>query len=423
MMNEPQTLFIKALKAWNLDELCRACYSILVALGCRLEESSKHTKSIRNACKELLSDIANTSSSICYIDFPLSSTSIVIKFEYIGFRDIVLRRSFGLPEEIRFHFSLWKSATSDEQSRWHQASFTEEAITIPCVDLYAPKLWNSAISAIQSNPTLPEVKVAISISPRIARKDRYSYALKSLSKVESVEELLTHLSPEGYAKECSEFLTLATDVRDVANLPKAASLVRRIMAISKQNIETIIERLKRINYCFEVSSEDIFRQPKKDVLKKIAKLETRIGALPLSICAFYEMVGSVNLAGRFPEWETFAPNTEAVKTDYLQVFSIDEWFASDFEFEEDHHNDGTVYLEISIDDFTKAGFSGGGSYAIKVPNASFDALMEDAWFEATFIQHLRISFQWGGFPGLSRYQLPPNFSEIIQYLSQDLIPI
>ncbi len=422
-MNEPQTLFINALKAWNIEELCSACRSMLVALGFRLEESDKHAKNIRDACKELLIDITDSGSSICYIDFPLGSTLIVIRFEYVGFKDIVLRRSFDLPQEIRLYFSLRESAKSDEKLRWHQASFTEEAITIPCSELHTPKLWHGAISAIQGDPTLSEAEAIISKSPRIARKDRYSYALKSLSKVESIEELLTNLPPEGYTTECDKFLTLEADIRDADNLPEAVSLVRRIMAISKRNIETIVERLRRINYCFEVGSEDVLRQPKKDVLKKIAKFETRIGALPLSICAFYELVGSVNLAGSFADWEALALNEEDLKTDYLQVFSINEWFASDFEFEEDPYNDGTVYLEISIDDLTKAGFSGGGGYAIKVPNASFDALIEDAWFEVNFINYLRASFQWGGFPGLSRYQLPPNLRELIQYLSQGLLPI
>jgi hypothetical protein len=422
-MNEPQTLFVNALKIWNLEGLYSSCRSMLVTLGFNLEELVNQSKSIRMACKELLSDITNTCASTCFIDFPLSSTSIVIKFEYVGFRDIVLNRSSELPEEIILHFSLWKSAKLDEKLRWQRANFTEEEIRIPCADLHAPKLWKGAASAIQSTSALQNMETEINTSARITSGNRYSYALKSLSKVENAEELLTNLSPEDYATECDEFLILETDIRNVTNLPKAVSLVRRIMAISKQNIETIVERLKRINYCFEVSSEDAFRQPKKDVLKKIAKLETRIGALPLSICAFYELVGSVNLAGRFAEWETLAHHEEEVKTDYLQVFSIDEWFASDFEFEEDHYNDGTVYLEISIDDFTKAGFSGGEPYAIKVPNASFDAPIEDAWFEATFIQYLRTSFQWGGFLGLSRYQLSPNLSEMIQYLSKDLIPI
>jgi hypothetical protein len=422
-MNEPQTLFINALKAWNLDDLCSASRSMLVALGYGLEDLGKHSKSIRNACKELLIDITDSGHSTCFIHFPLSSTSIVIKSEYIGFRDIVLNKSSDLPEEIRLYFSLWKTAKSDEKLQWCRANFSEEAITIPCKDLHALKLWHGAISAVQSDPAYLEAQAAISTSPRMARKDRYSYALKSLSKVERAEELLANLSPGGYTSVCDGFMALKADIRNSANLPEAVSLARRIMTISKQNIETIVKRLRSIDYCFEVNSGDVLRQPKKDVLKRIAKLETRIGALPLSICAFYELVGSVNLAGRFAGWETLAPDEEVMKTDYLQVLSINEWFSLDFEFEEDPYNNDTVYLEISIDDLTKAGFSGGGGYAIKVPNASFDAPIEDAWFEVNFINYLRESFQWGGFPGLSRYPLPPNLRELIQYLSQGLLPI
>jgi hypothetical protein len=422
-MNEPQTLFVNALKTWNLEGLYSSCRSMLVALGFKLEELGNQSKSIRRACKELLSDITNTGSSVCYIDFPLSSTSIVIKFEYVGFRDIVLNRTSDLPEEIILRFGLWKSAKSDEKLRWQRANFTEEEIRISCVDLHTPNLWNGAVSAIQSNSALQNTEAEISTSTRIASRNRYSYALKSLSKVENAEELLTNCLSKNYTAECNEFVALEADIRNLASLPKAVSLVRRIMAISKQNIETIIERLKSINYCFEVSPENVFMQPKKDVLKKIAKLETRVGALPLSICAFYELVGSVNLAGRFAGWETLVLNEEEVKTDYLQVLSIDECFELGFEFETEPNNDSSVYLNVSIDDFTKAGFSGGGPYAIRVPNASFDTTLEDAWFETTFINYLRFSFQWGGFPGLSRYQLSSNLSDIIQCLRQGLIPI
>ncbi len=65
----------------------------------------------------------------------------------------------------------------------------------------------------------------------------------------------------------------------------------------------------------------------------------------------------------------------------------------------------------------KARYSGSATRWMVLPDASADASIGGT----TFVEHLRESLRWGGFPGLAEYGQCDH--ELVDYLTKDLLPI
>jgi hypothetical protein len=72
---------------------------------------------------------------------------------------------------------------------------------------------------------------------------------------------------------------------------------------------------------------------------------------------------------------------------------------------------------IAPDELLKARYSGSATRWMALPDASADASLG----ETTFVEYLRDSLRWGGFPGLAEYE--PRDQELVDYLTRDLLPI
>jgi hypothetical protein len=177
--------------------------------------------------------------------------------------------------------------------------------------------------------------------------------------------------------------------------------------------------------------------PSPAVAEEIAEIEEFAGSpLPLSLRAWCEIVGSVSLVGTHPalsfQAESQTPMmfinpdfhrdatgevaklrragvkaTTVLKTppkpplaDPLEI-TCDINQQEPYEEEEDEGKGRRLIL--GRDDELKAGISGlTDLYGIPLPSSGADAPFED-WHQTTFVNYLRIAFQWGGFPGWERY--------------------
>jgi hypothetical protein len=92
---------------------------------------------------------------------------------------------------------------------------------------------------------------------------------------------------------------------------------------------------------------------------------------------------------------------------------------SEREDDEEGAEGGNVQLVISPDELQKAHISGEAWY-ITLPDARADFEFDNSC-DTTFVNYLRISFTWGGFPGWERLNNPP-LKEIAE-LSEGLLPI
>jgi hypothetical protein len=163
------------------------------------------------------------------------------------------------------------------------------------------------------------------------------------------------------------------------------------------NVRLLIERLKRLGYEFD---HDSSQRPSAESRKEWRRVEQRLGVLPLSLRAWWDVVGSVNLTGDHDLLSASAgpPNSElgTLLTDPLVVYGP-EASLSDFELSEGWEADRQCIL--APDRYHKHGFSGGSEYAIAVPCRAADALVLNEPNRIHLVEYLRLCFQYGGFPG------------------------
>jgi hypothetical protein len=102
-----------------------------------------------------------------------------------------------------------------------------------------------------------------------------------------------------------ELVAMGAHVRDASVLGDARSVARATMEIVGENIERLIARLAAHGYDFETYPDGTVLpfgfgpliKPDAQTLADIRELEGLVGAIPLSLVAFWEAVGSVSLIG------------------------------------------------------------------------------------------------------------------------------
>jgi hypothetical protein len=110
----------------------------------------------------------------------------------------------------------------------------------------------------------------------------------------------------------AELQALGAAVREEPLYADALAVARATMRRVRHNIEVLIPRLEGLGYEFGYGWAEggnfpsglawpLFTPPAPDITTTIAELERRVGTLPLSLRAFYEVVGSVNFVGKPPE--------------------------------------------------------------------------------------------------------------------------
>ena len=145
-------------------------------------------------------------------------------------------------------------------------------------------------------------------------------------------------------------------------------------------------------------------QPPPDIHDQIVSFEREYVVLPLSLRTFYEVVGEVNLIGSHP---TLAPTDHAIAPDPLVVYALDEG-ALEYDDEEDEEEGRPSAITIAPDDLHKANTSGGDAYAMAVPDLRADGELLNERHKLFFVDYLRLSFQFGGFPGYDGAAVVPQ---------------
>jgi uncharacterized protein DUF6745 len=215
----------------------------------------------------------------------------------------------------------------------------------------------------------------------------------------------------------SELVAKGASVRTDPLAADALAVAYETMSRVDANVRMLVARLTEIG--FEFTTPDGKRRRTKDVhvspdartAKRIQRFEKAVGPLPLSIRAFYEVVGSVDLIGRHPG---FAPPSGNLAPDPLVVIDIEEALA---ELEEEDEGDGALIL--APDDLHKSNVSGGDPYEIGVPDPAADGRVLNERHDLRFVDYLRLCFRFGGFPGYEgRTDMPPEIVRLREGLME-----
>jgi hypothetical protein len=221
----------------------------------------------------------------------------------------------------------------------------------------------------------------------------------------------------------NELSACGAAVREQPLLSDALAVARETMSRVRANMETLIQRLSAYGYLFDDRPVPRWKEPGPDVAERIAALEALVGPVPLSVRACYETIGAINFLGHHPAFERRGDDPWNALPDPLVVLPIASLIDDCRERLEDPNWDRARPLDLPLapDILHKANVSGGPPYGVYVPDPSADALFRHEWHETTFVNYLRISLRWGGFPGLERYTTPPN--EALSSLTAGLLPL
>lgn len=225
-----------------------------------------------------------------------------------------------------------------------------------------------------------------------------------------------HYQQGFYQEVYNDLLAMQEQVFEETVYPDAIQVIKAIMKRVRTNIEVLIPRLEILGYQFVDGDLNkgqrgsppqgqawldemfrTFRNPPAETPQLLNVLEQSVGVLPVSLRGWYEEVGSVNLVGTFPA--TKDHNELTVVLDPLLINSLEfmiEYFAAIPPQEE------KTKLPLAPDGALKYGYSGGGPYTVKIPCRAFDANFELDRQSMTFVNYLRICFQWGGFLGYTK---------------------
>lgn len=238
----------------------------------------------------------------------------------------------------------------------------------------------------------------------------------------------------------TELMTLGPAVHEEPAASDAYCVARETMRRAGENVDRIIGCLWEIGYRFEhsrggkwVPNAAIHTPPDPNTAQRIAEIQATAGSLPLSLRAWYEVVGMIGLTGRHPSWDSRA------LSDPLVVEGLEDWrfeYEDWLYFRQQHpESDAAFYFPIAPDAYHKANISGGQPYCISLPCQAADGPLLWLWPSGTtFVEYLRICFRWGGFPGWAstegQWGQPSDWtphsvrpSEHLAYLSADLLPI
>lgn len=216
-----------------------------------------------------------------------------------------------------------------------------------------------------------------------------------------------------------ELLQFEGDIYQHPQFNDAWMVAQETMRRVRENVETLYQRLLSIDYRF-VDPDGAFVPPSPDVDEKIREFENRIGSsIPLSLRAWFKMVGKVDFCGSHPELSSYYPLPDNAKnypkyrphegdelycyySDPLYFWDIDEAL----ELSDDEGSPEVLKSRLYIPDwFTKASVSG-SDYYIQLSHAVADTPLEYEPHQTTFVDYLRTAFRWGGFPGFDLHTSP-----------------
>jgi len=225
----------------------------------------------------------------------------------------------------------------------------------------------------------------------------------------------------------------------------ALAVASTTMSRAGYNFFSIRHKLVASGYQFSsCSSIGTVLLPNTKTKALIENIEHSYGLLPLSVKAWFEIVGEVNLQGSHPDWKVRASCEP--DWDYTQV--VDSRIsvaveplnlllarsAHHFPVEWIDYCSGEVYPEHSFDLTIGDGRRGDDSLTVIVGKMKMDSCLlygpplgrfDKYRMEPieTFVQYLRRSFEWGGFPGFAKVPEELRPTEMLNYLREGLLPI
>jgi len=223
-----------------------------------------------------------------------------------------------------------------------------------------------------------------------------------------------------------DLMALGPEVRKEPYKQAAWAVAQETMRRAAHNVKLLLEKLKQLDYQFN-GGEWVYVPCTKEERKLLAACDRKHLWIPISLRAFREEVGRVDLVGSHATLSPMDDKGEPLLTDALEVQDceltldgiLEEWSETSPEEREpmaweicaDAQGKADILVDVQVED----------CYTVQLPNAAADAVLEGEAHKIAFVEYLRLSFQWGGFPGWEKYENRPE--KELAFLREGLLPL
>jgi len=238
----------------------------------------------------------------------------------------------------------------------------------------------------------------------------------------------TNLVARYRAGECEavwrDLVALGPDVRKPPYDVPTEAVARETIRRAKHNFELIVQRLHSLDYQF---LRDTWDQPatKKD-LQDLAAYEEAGLLVPAAVRVFIEEMNIVWLMGTHP---LLCPEGRVQAADPLFLMpllnsGLLELWGNGEKPDVVNENREMFQLDLCAAPMSKAEVMNNAVaedwFSIQLPDAAADAVLVGEPQGRTFVEYLRWSFKWGGFPGWEKEKSRPE--KELAFLRDGLLP-
>lgn len=197
------------------------------------------------------------------------------------------------------------------------------------------------------------------------------------------------------------------------------------------NLDIITQELTGFGYQFDnikhngkllfSEKEGTYNLASKGQPEKIIELEKYLksfGYLPLSVLKLYERIDNIDLVGDFVHWKNrnvLMDPMVIINIDTLKIMNNPEPFQD---------SKDRFYVYFSPDEYAKEDVSGSGVYGIYLnKDRKIDSTLFGFGKQITFVNYLRLSFKWGGFPSfewINEQEVPSDIIKLIRNMRTKL---
>jgi hypothetical protein len=248
--------------------------------------------------------------------------------------------------------------------------------------------------------------------------------------VSALAELWLERYKSGQSAEVwAEMRDLGPEIRTARFWHHASAVATETMARVSKNIDTVAARLKATGYWF-AEPPSIRRQPASETAVLLDVFEARHGPMPLSLRAFYDVAGTVNLTQSNGQLVHYWPEERRRRATELEILGeYDPLVVQPLTDPMTWPGVPGVAWFFACDEFQKANYSGGANYHVLLPDADADfriyGMADNREF---FVDYLRFTFEGGGFRGQSdaneerSWKVLPGL-HVTNRLAEGLLPI
>lgn len=229
----------------------------------------------------------------------------------------------------------------------------------------------------------------------------------------------------------SRLQQLNARVREPEHFAEAQAVASQTMERVRDNVEILVKRLLEAGYQFE-RPDYAHVLPTADAPRLIAEVEQAIGPMPLSLRAFYEVVGSVDFCQspkQLVSWSNprrkTATEVELLgEEDPLCVWSLRQLHGLVMPGGQRGGEINAFLYQFADDEYHKACYSGGEGYHVTLPNPGADFVILGMCIDPvgerseSFVTYLRNACLGGGFRGRmpdEEMRRPPDTALIRQF--------